>query len=133
MFKVVTARHFHRLRPESISARQGANRYDPPTQQRSFSGFRVVSENSIEALPRFNESESEKFFFISDTGEVYFGLDADTAVNLTNDLTENPAIYWRDLGNAFLLGMAVAHLSHSELSDCEPVALQLQQKLEDRR
>lgn len=69
-------------------------------------------------------------FWINDKGVIYYGTDENSLIQLDHDLQHNPMILSRDLSNAFLLGMAVAHLQHTETSNCKPVALQL---LNERR
>lgn len=122
-FTVTETPHLHRLIPASVGARRDDNRFAPP--KRVAASFNQISISVDGAMPAFTSPDDDYLFWIDDTGNVYYGVDEETAVRLDHDLTHNPMIVGRDLSNAFLLGMAVAHLQHTEFTDCKPVALQL--------
>lgn len=65
-------------------------------------------------------------FFFDDNGNLHVGQnDINEFVLVKGTFNEPPIINWKDLENAFNLGRAVAHLSHTEFGNCDPTQLGL--------
>ena len=109
-------KHFHRLKP-AIEQIDVFTRKPAPTGGKLLFGAAALKHAANNNLP-FQ-------FYFSDNGFLYYGTTENDLYLVKGSFKEPPKIHWSDLENTFRLGMAVAHLQHTEFTKCAPVPLQL--------
>lgn len=78
----------------------------------------------VGAAARESITPKETYFYFDDKGEIYVDDEFRGIIPLTTSW-EKYELAFNDLQDAFRLGMAVAHLQHTELNHCDPQQLGL--------
>lgn len=128
-FEYDTPKHFHRLTPTSSSARTNGYRSMSQTPSEPSKTFAPNGFSFGDPPPKTEPVDTGvHFFFLDDSGKLWYGIDENNCVKLESDLSQNPEILFADLQNAYMLGQAVEHLRITGVSSCDPVILALMPK-----
>lgn len=114
--------HFHRLTPTDLRfklAPKIAPRKAGPIAQSAIEGIDFST---------FRDNRRQLYIFIEDNGRLWIG-ENDSDIRAIGDgweaaMPEGAIFRPEDLSDAFRLGLAVAHLQHTERNQC-PIAAQL--------